>query len=256
MGTSLKASICQCQIELECVGRSLQAWVYQNRSIICSSPSSTLPPSSTGCFSRFSSAEVHGSVWDVSVPLGSAGLPPGRQVLCWAQPGAAAVPGASWLSESVSLEATGGASPGVNAVRTRVFGSSLLPLIQGIQKMQVGLGAESTWWSCRLCSLGKPGCRNVLWSILVRSVFDGVRSIHFSRCTVRVQAKLDGMPLPPPSTASYSLGTSSQSFQMCLLAQRCQYSPDVEEGCEEWSAGEDSASVHCNPHPLQTIYII
>lgn len=88
-------------------------------------------------------------------------VPPGRQLLCWAQPGA------SWLLEWADpggLEATSGASPRVNAMRTRVFGSSLLPLIQGIQKMQVGLGAEGTWWSCRLCSLGKPGWRNVLWS--------------------------------------------------------------------------------------------
>lgn len=45
----------------------------------------------------------------------------------------------------VGLEATSGARPRVNAVRTHVFGSSLLPLIQGIQKMQVGLGAEGTW---------------------------------------------------------------------------------------------------------------
>lgn len=73
------------------------------------------------------------------MPLGCAGLPPGRQLL---------LPGASWLLETadpVGLEATSGASPGVNAVRTCVFGSSLLPLIQGIQKMQVGQGAESTW---------------------------------------------------------------------------------------------------------------
>lgn len=82
------------------------------------------------------------------MPLGCAGLPPGRQLLCWAWPGAAAVPRASWrwdTADPVGLEVTSGASPRVNAVRTHVFGSSLLPLIQGIQKMQVGLGAESTW---------------------------------------------------------------------------------------------------------------
>lgn len=67
----------------------------------------------------------------------------------------------------------------------------------------------------------------------MRSVFDGVGSVHFSRCPVRVQAKLDGIHLPPPSTASYSLGRSSLSFQICLLAQRCQDIPYVEEGCEE-----------------------
>lgn len=48
----------------------------------------------------------------------------------------------------------------------------------------------------------------------VRSVFDGVRGIHFSRCTVRVQAKLDGMSLPPPCTASYPL-VGALSFQIC-----------------------------------------
>lgn len=55
----------------------------------------------------------------------------------------------------------------------------------------------------------------------VRSVFDGVRSVHFSRCTVRVQAKLDGMSLPAPCAASYSLGRSSLSSQISL-AQWCQ----------------------------------
>lgn len=58
-----------------------------------------------------------------------------------AQPGAAAVPRASWLwgtADPVGLEVTSGAGPRVNAVRTRVFGSSLLPLIRGIRKMQVG----------------------------------------------------------------------------------------------------------------------
>lgn len=90
----------------------------------------------------------------------------------------------------------------------------------------------------------------------VRSVFDGVRSINFSRCTVRVQGKLDGMSLTPPCTASYSSGRSSLSFQICLLAQGCRDIPYVEKGYEESSAGEDSASVHCSPHPLHTTYII
>lgn len=67
----------------------------------------------------------------------------------------------------------------------------------------------------------------------VRSVFDGVRSIRFSRCAVRVQAKLDGMSLPPPCTASYSSGRSSLSFQICLLVQWCQVISYVEEGYEE-----------------------
>lgn len=87
MGASLKASICQCQIELECVGRSLKASVYQNRSIICSSPSSTLSRSTTCGFPRLSSAEVHGSAWAASMAPGHAGLPPGT-----AQPGAGGVP--------------------------------------------------------------------------------------------------------------------------------------------------------------------
>lgn len=67
----------------------------------------------------------------------------------------------------------------------------------------------------------------------VRSVFDGVRSISFSRCTVRVQGKPDGMSLSPPCTTSYSSGRNSLSFQVCLFSQGCQDIPYAEEGCEE-----------------------
>lgn len=85
MGASLEASICQCQIELKCVGRSLKASVYQNRSIPCSSPSSTLPLPRTrgvpalrpvGCPGAMS-----GSSWQAAAVPGSVGSWWGGNVL-------------------------------------------------------------------------------------------------------------------------------------------------------------------------------
>lgn len=74
------------------------------------------------------------------MPLGHAGLPPGRQLLCrlslelplCPEPAGSGAQLIQWV-----WRLPVGQAP-VNAVRTRVFGSSLLPLIRGIRKMQVG----------------------------------------------------------------------------------------------------------------------
>lgn len=75
--------------------------------------------------------------------LGHTGLPPGMQPQCWAQPGADSVPASQPAVEEadqMAMEASSGTSPRVNAVRTDVFGGSLLPLIPRDSKDGGGAG--------------------------------------------------------------------------------------------------------------------